>query len=147
MAYLFIRRQGISSHLQTIWGARVFHPVALLKLMFLSPNLSMDSGLGTPRARALAYMRSLVRRLNESVTSDRAIRMNSSKCEFVRNWLWHWQPVLVDAGGVEPKRPCLCPSMGAVTKWEPGPSNQHLFHGRCSQPAGETSCFSSLKLS
>ena len=28
-------RQGISSHLQTIWGARVFHPVALLKLMFL----------------------------------------------------------------------------------------------------------------
>ena len=35
MAYLFIRRQGISSHLQTIWGARVFHPVALLKLMFL----------------------------------------------------------------------------------------------------------------
>ena len=36
MAYLFIRRQGISSHLQTIWGARVFHPVALLKLMFVS---------------------------------------------------------------------------------------------------------------
>ena len=35
MAYLFIRRQGISSHHQTIWGARVFHPVALLKLMFL----------------------------------------------------------------------------------------------------------------
>ena len=35
MAYLFIRRQGISSRLQTIWGARVFHPVALLKLMFL----------------------------------------------------------------------------------------------------------------
>ena len=35
MAYLFIRRQGISSHLQTICGARVFHPVALLKLMFL----------------------------------------------------------------------------------------------------------------
>ena len=35
MAYLFIRTQGISSHLQTIWGARVFHPVALLKLMFL----------------------------------------------------------------------------------------------------------------
>ena len=33
--YLFIRRQGISSHLQMIWGARVFHPVALLKLMFL----------------------------------------------------------------------------------------------------------------
>ena len=28
MAYLLIRRQGISSHLQTIWGARVFHPVA-----------------------------------------------------------------------------------------------------------------------
>ena len=27
--------QGISSNLQTIWGARVFHPVALLKLMFL----------------------------------------------------------------------------------------------------------------
>ena len=26
MAYLFIQRQGISSHLQTIWGARVFHP-------------------------------------------------------------------------------------------------------------------------
>ena len=35
MPYLFIRRQGISSHLQTKWGARVFHPVALLKLMFL----------------------------------------------------------------------------------------------------------------
>ena len=35
IGYLFIRRQGISSHLQTIWGARVFHPVALLKLMFL----------------------------------------------------------------------------------------------------------------
>ena len=35
MAYLFIRRQGINSHLQTIWGARVFHPVALLKLKFL----------------------------------------------------------------------------------------------------------------
>ena len=26
---------GIISHLQTKWGARVFHPVALLKLMFL----------------------------------------------------------------------------------------------------------------
>ena len=35
LAYLFIRRQGISSHLQSKWGARVFHPVALLKLMFL----------------------------------------------------------------------------------------------------------------
>ena len=35
MAYLFSRRQGINSHLQTIWGARIFHPVALLKLMFL----------------------------------------------------------------------------------------------------------------
>ena len=35
MNYLFIRKQGISSHLQTKWGARVFHPVALLKLMFL----------------------------------------------------------------------------------------------------------------
>ena len=35
MAYLFSRRQGISSHLQTIWGARIFHPVALLKFMFL----------------------------------------------------------------------------------------------------------------
>ena len=35
MAYLFIRRQGISSHLQTIWGAQIFHPVAILKLMFL----------------------------------------------------------------------------------------------------------------
>ena len=35
LAYLFIRRQRISSHLQTIWCARVFHPVALLKLMFL----------------------------------------------------------------------------------------------------------------
>ena len=31
MAYLFIQRHGISSHLETIWGARVFHPVALLK--------------------------------------------------------------------------------------------------------------------
>ena len=28
MAYLFSRRQGISSNLQTIWGARIFHPVA-----------------------------------------------------------------------------------------------------------------------
>ena len=28
MAYLFIRSQGISSHLQSLWGARVFHPVA-----------------------------------------------------------------------------------------------------------------------
>ena len=37
MAYLFSRRQGINSHLQTIWGARIFHPVALLKLMFLYP--------------------------------------------------------------------------------------------------------------
>ena len=35
MAYLFSRRQGISSHLQMIWGAWIFHPVALLKLMFL----------------------------------------------------------------------------------------------------------------
>ena len=35
MAYLFSRTQGISSHLQTICGARIFHPVALLKLMFL----------------------------------------------------------------------------------------------------------------
>ena len=35
MAYLFSRRQGISSHLQTIWGSRVFHHVAFLKLMFL----------------------------------------------------------------------------------------------------------------
>ena len=35
MAYLFSRRQEISSHLQTIWCARIFHPVALLKLMFL----------------------------------------------------------------------------------------------------------------
>ena len=35
MAYLFSRRQGISSHLQTIWCAWIFHPVALLKLMIL----------------------------------------------------------------------------------------------------------------
>ena len=35
MAYLFSRRQGISSHLQRIWGAQTFHLVALLKLMFL----------------------------------------------------------------------------------------------------------------
>ena len=34
MAYLFSRRHWISSHLQTIWGAWVFHHVALLKLMF-----------------------------------------------------------------------------------------------------------------
>ena len=27
--------EEIRSHLQTIWGARIFHPVALLKLMFL----------------------------------------------------------------------------------------------------------------
>ena len=35
MAYLFSRRQGISYHLQKIWCARIFHLVALLKLMFL----------------------------------------------------------------------------------------------------------------
>ena len=35
MDYLFSRRQGISSHLETIWCARIFHPLALLKLMFL----------------------------------------------------------------------------------------------------------------
>ena len=35
MAYLFSRRQGISSHLQMIWGAWNFHPVALVKLKFL----------------------------------------------------------------------------------------------------------------
>ena len=35
LAYLFSRRQGISSHLQKICGARIFHPVAFLKLMFL----------------------------------------------------------------------------------------------------------------
>ena len=35
LAYLFSRRQGISSHLETIWCAQIFHPVALLKLMFL----------------------------------------------------------------------------------------------------------------
>ena len=35
MAYLFSRRQGISSHLQKIWVARIFHPFAFLKLMFL----------------------------------------------------------------------------------------------------------------
>ena len=35
MADLFSRRQGISSHLQTICGAQIFHPVALLKLIFL----------------------------------------------------------------------------------------------------------------
>ena len=35
MAYLFSRRQEISSQLQTIWGAWIFHSVALLKLMFL----------------------------------------------------------------------------------------------------------------
>ena len=28
-------KTGNLSHLQMIWGARVFHPVALLKLMFL----------------------------------------------------------------------------------------------------------------
>ena len=35
MADLFRQSQRISSHLQKIWGARVFHPFALLKLMFL----------------------------------------------------------------------------------------------------------------
>ena len=35
MAYLYSRRQRISSHLQTIWCSRIFHPVALLNLMFL----------------------------------------------------------------------------------------------------------------
>ena len=35
MAYLFSRSQGISSHLQMIWVASIFRPVALLKLMFL----------------------------------------------------------------------------------------------------------------
>ena len=35
LAYHFSRRQGISSHIQTIWSARIFHPGDLLKLMFL----------------------------------------------------------------------------------------------------------------
>ena len=35
LAYLFSQRQGISSHLQMIWGAQSFPRVALLKLMFL----------------------------------------------------------------------------------------------------------------
>ena len=35
LGYLFSQSQGISSHLQTIWGAQIFHPVSLLKLMFL----------------------------------------------------------------------------------------------------------------
>ena len=35
MADLFSWRQGISSHLQTIWGARIFHSSFLLKLIFL----------------------------------------------------------------------------------------------------------------
>ena len=34
MSYFFSRTQGISSHLQTIWNARIIHTVALLKLMF-----------------------------------------------------------------------------------------------------------------
>ena len=34
LPYLFSRRQEISSHFQTIWGAWSFPPVALLKLMF-----------------------------------------------------------------------------------------------------------------
>ena len=40
MAYLFIRSELISSNLPTIWGARVFHPVALLK--WCSYRLEMD---------------------------------------------------------------------------------------------------------
>ena len=43
--YLFIRRQGISSHLQTIWGAWVFHPVALLKLMFYRLEMGVSGNL------------------------------------------------------------------------------------------------------
>ena len=35
LSYLFSRRQGISSHLHTIWFAWSFPSVALLKLMFL----------------------------------------------------------------------------------------------------------------
>ena len=35
LAYIFIRKLGISSHFQMIWAARNFHPVALQKLMFL----------------------------------------------------------------------------------------------------------------
>ena len=35
LAYLFSWRLGISTHLQLIWGARIFHPADLLKLMFL----------------------------------------------------------------------------------------------------------------
>ena len=35
MDYLFSQREGISSQLQTIWVARIFHRVALLKFMFL----------------------------------------------------------------------------------------------------------------
>ena len=45
MSYLFIRRQGISSHLQTIWGAWVFHPVALLKLMFYRLEMGVSGNL------------------------------------------------------------------------------------------------------
>ena len=35
LAYLFSRSQGISSHLETVWGARNFPRVAVLKLVFL----------------------------------------------------------------------------------------------------------------
>ena len=35
LAYLFNRNQGISSHLETIWCARSFPSVAVLKLVFL----------------------------------------------------------------------------------------------------------------
>ena len=35
LGYHFNRTQGISFHLETIWGARSIHPGALLKLMFL----------------------------------------------------------------------------------------------------------------
>ena len=39
--------QGIGSHLQTIWGARDFHPVALLKLNdYLTQNQSSSVLLG-----------------------------------------------------------------------------------------------------
>ena len=45
MAYLFIQRQGISSHLQTIWGARIFHPVALLKFMSYTLEMGVSGNL------------------------------------------------------------------------------------------------------
>ena len=45
MADLFSRRQGISSHLQTICGARIFHPVAFWNLCSFILEMGVSGNL------------------------------------------------------------------------------------------------------